>query len=71
MDKSKLSLAESLYKDGKANVSEICKTVGVSRATFCRSINPLATFASKEGVLRGYRYSFLCAEIRDFHFCGF
>ncbi|MEI7773562.1 MAG: helix-turn-helix domain-containing protein [Verrucomicrobiota bacterium] len=42
MDKKKLSIAESLYKDGKTNVSEICKTLGISRATFYRNISPLA-----------------------------
>jgi hypothetical protein len=30
MDKKKLSIAESLYKDGKTNVSEICKTLGIA-----------------------------------------
>jgi len=38
MDKKKLSIAESLYRDGKTNVSEICKTLGISRATFYRNI---------------------------------
>lgn len=42
MDKKKLSIAESLYRDGKTNVSEICKTLGISRATFYLNINPLA-----------------------------
>jgi len=42
MDKKKLSIAESLHKDGKTNVSEICKTLGISRATFYRNISPLA-----------------------------
>ena len=34
MDKKKSSIAESLYRDGKTKVSEICKTLGISRATF-------------------------------------
>ena len=42
MDQKKLSIAESLYKDGKTNVSEICKTLGISRATFYRSISAKA-----------------------------
>jgi DNA invertase Pin-like site-specific DNA recombinase len=42
MDKKKLSIAESLYKDGKTIVSDICKTLGISRATFYRNISPLA-----------------------------
>ncbi len=42
MDQKKLSTAESLYKDGKSNVSEICKTLGISRATFCRNISAKA-----------------------------
>ena len=33
MDKKKQSIARSLYQDGKTNVSEICKTLGISRAT--------------------------------------
>jgi DNA invertase Pin-like site-specific DNA recombinase len=43
MDKKKLSIAESLYKDGKTSVLEICKTLGISRATFCRNINPIVS----------------------------
>ncbi|NBV33290.1 MAG: hypothetical protein EBR81_05730 [Proteobacteria bacterium] len=39
MDNNKLSIAESLYKDGKTKVSEICKTLGISRATFYRSVS--------------------------------
>ena len=39
MDKNKLSIAKSLYRDGKTNVSMICKTLGVSRATFYRNIS--------------------------------
>jgi DNA invertase Pin-like site-specific DNA recombinase len=39
MDQRKLSIAESLYRDGKTNVSEICKTLGISRATFYRNIS--------------------------------
>ncbi len=39
LDKKKLSIAESLHKDGKTNVSEICKTLGISRATFYRNIS--------------------------------
>lgn len=42
MDQKKLSIAESLYKDGKTNVSEICKTLGISRATFYRNISAKA-----------------------------
>ena len=42
MDQRKLSIAESLYRDGKTNVSEICKTLGISRATFYRNISPNA-----------------------------
>jgi DNA invertase Pin-like site-specific DNA recombinase len=39
MDKKKQSIARSLYQDGKTNVSEICKTLGISRATFYRNIS--------------------------------
>lgn len=39
MDKKKQSIARSLYQDGKTNVSEICKTVGISRAAFYRNIS--------------------------------
>jgi hypothetical protein len=42
MDQKKLSIAESLYKDGKTNVSEICKILGISRATFYRNISAKA-----------------------------
>ena len=42
MNQKKLSIAESLYKDGKTNVSEICKTLGISRATFYRNISAKA-----------------------------
>jgi DNA invertase Pin-like site-specific DNA recombinase len=38
LDQKKVAIAESLYRDGKTNVSEICKTLGMSRATFYRHI---------------------------------
>ena len=41
LDQKKVAIAESLYRDGKTKVSEICKTLGISRATFYRNINPL------------------------------
>jgi transcriptional regulator with PAS, ATPase and Fis domain len=34
----KVPIAGSLYRDAKTNVSEICKTLGISRATFYRNI---------------------------------
>ena len=38
LDKKQVAVAESLYGDGKTSVSQICKTLGVSRATFYRNI---------------------------------
>ena len=34
----KATIAGSLYSDAKTNVSEICKTLGISRATSHKSI---------------------------------
>jgi len=38
LDKKQIKIAESLYEDGKTSVSEICRTLGVSRATFYRNV---------------------------------
>lgn len=38
LDKKQKAVAESLYADGKTSISQICKTLGVSRATFYRNI---------------------------------
>ena len=38
LDKKQIAVAESLYADGKTSISQICKTLGVSRATFYRNI---------------------------------
>ena len=38
LDKKQVAVAESLYGDGKTSVSQICKTLGISRATFYRNI---------------------------------
>ena len=38
LDKKQVAIAESLYEDGKTSVSQICKTLGISRATFYRNI---------------------------------
>jgi len=39
LDKKQVAVAESLYEDGKTSVSQICKTLGISRATFYRNIS--------------------------------
>jgi hypothetical protein len=39
LDTRKLPIAGSSYKDGKTNVSEICKTWGISRAKFYRNMS--------------------------------
>jgi len=39
LDKRQVAVAESLYEDGKTSVSQICKTLGISRATFYRNIS--------------------------------
>jgi DNA invertase Pin-like site-specific DNA recombinase len=38
LDKKQVAVAESLYADGKTSISQICKTLGISRATFYRNI---------------------------------
>jgi DNA invertase Pin-like site-specific DNA recombinase len=38
LDKKQVKIAKSLYEDGKTSVSEICRTLGVSRATFYRNV---------------------------------
>ena len=38
LDKKQVAVAESLYEDGKTSVSQICKTLGISRATFYRNV---------------------------------
>lgn len=40
MDQKKAGIASALYADGKTPVSEICKTLSISRATFYRHISP-------------------------------
>jgi DNA invertase Pin-like site-specific DNA recombinase len=43
VDQKKLSIAESLYQEGKTNGSEICKKLGISRATFYRNMIPMVS----------------------------
>jgi DNA invertase Pin-like site-specific DNA recombinase len=43
MDEKKVQIAKSLYSDGKTTVSEICKTLQVSKATLYRSLKGLKT----------------------------
>jgi DNA invertase Pin-like site-specific DNA recombinase len=38
LDKKKAAIAQALYSDRKHAVAEICQTLGISRATFYRSI---------------------------------
>ena len=38
LDKKQVAVAESLYDDGKTSVAEICRKLGISRATFYRNI---------------------------------
>jgi AcrR family transcriptional regulator len=41
MDTKKARIASSLYADGKTGVTEICSTLGVSKATFYRHVKAL------------------------------
>jgi DNA invertase Pin-like site-specific DNA recombinase len=38
LDQEKITIAQSLYDDGKTTVEKICKTLGISRATFYRNV---------------------------------
>src|SRR5690606_15099633 len=40
MDKTKLKIASTLMRDKTMSISQICKQIGVSRATLYRYINP-------------------------------
>ena len=37
----KIAMAQSLYDEGKHSINDICQTLGVSRATLYRSIQPI------------------------------
>ena len=39
-DPKKLALAQRMYADGQTEVAMICRTLGISRATFYRSVRP-------------------------------
>ena len=42
LDQEKITIAQSLYDDGKTTVEKICKTLGISRATFYRNVKQKA-----------------------------
>jgi DNA invertase Pin-like site-specific DNA recombinase len=42
LDHEKITIAQSLYDDGKTTVEKICKTLGISRATFYRNVKQKA-----------------------------
>ena len=39
LDQEKITIAQSLYDDGKTTVDKICSTLGISRATFYRNVS--------------------------------
>ncbi len=43
MDGKKVAAARAMHTGGAATIAEICRTLGVSRATFYRYVGPLAT----------------------------
>ena len=42
LDQEKITIARSLYEDGKTSVGKICETLGISRATFYRNVQKAA-----------------------------
>jgi DNA invertase Pin-like site-specific DNA recombinase len=42
LDQEKITIAQSLYDDGKTTVDKICSTLGISRATFYRNVKQKA-----------------------------
>ena len=43
MDAKKIAAARAMLAGGASNIAEICRTLGVSRATFYRYVRPVAT----------------------------
>jgi len=42
MDQEKITIAQSLYEDGKTTLEKICETLNTSRATFYRHVKQKA-----------------------------
>jgi len=63
LDKKQIAVAESLYEGGKTSVSQICKTLGISRATFYRNISLKAALSSLSLQL-DKTYVLLCEKLR-------
>jgi predicted transcriptional regulator YheO len=42
LDQEKITISQALYDDGKTTVEKICKTLGISRATFYRNVKQKA-----------------------------
>ncbi len=52
MDESKIALASKLMRDRDTPISEVCRAVGVLRATIYRHMRPDGTYVPRSGVLR-------------------
>ena len=42
LNQEKITIAQSLYDDGKTSLEKICSTLGISRATFYRHVTQKA-----------------------------